>query len=819
MELNFEQKKIIQSKPSGNILVKGVAGSGKTTVAVHRIPFLLNHYCFEDDDQILMVTYNKLLVKYIQHIYEEIDEEIMYNQSIFSKNEKESLDIETVDSIMYQYFNDYIKNKNMNLKVIDNKNQYSILSEGISEVSKKYSNIKLIDHKYTRFLLDEIDWIKSCNYMEIEEYQHADRIGRTSSHSSDGPQRIMKNSPTRNAIYHLMEVYNQKLRQLGYIDFKDMALIAYHHAKNRTYKKYTHIIIDESQDLTKVQLEFLKLLYQEKEHASIMFICDTAQSIYPHSWLVKGRSFTSIGFDMTGKSNSLSKNYRTTTQIAQAAYSLIEKDDNIIENENYVKPSLIDKQGDYPVCRYFKNPIEESSFIINEIKGDRLKEYRKRDIAIIARKGNQLQFMKEKLAEANISSEIINRTAANFERDSIKLLTMHSIKGLEFSVVFIIGINADTIPYLSYQDLNDESLQESMDRKLLYVGMTRSNQMLYITTSGTPSKFIGDINNKYLKMDKLSRAKRYYNVGIENYHFKDKIIDIYSNEEKIRQWFIRELMETYKYPLNLIEVEYKVNNFSRTGSVDLCVCIYKNGNLIPYIFIETKAFGMDLDQAIRQVQSYMSCSQTCQYGVVVNGNEIQVINKDFEPVDDILVFNPLMLPSSIEYYKYIDIGSNKIRTITRDANDPYDIVVENENEKRNYNKDSLQDISIFTNVAAGEAIYMNEEIVDHFPLPKEWMKSDENYILRVKGDSMIEADISNEDYVVIQKQATAYNRDIVVAQIGEDVTLKRFIKMGDTILLIPENHKYEPIQLTEDQIRILGIAVGIIKKTDTMLTS
>lgn len=84
-----------------------------------------------------------------------------------------------------------------------------------------------------------------------------------------------------------------------------------------------------------------------------MFICDTAQSIYSHSWLIKGRSFKSIGFDMTGKSNSLSKNYRTTTQIAEAAYSLIENDKNIVENENFVQPLLIDRQGEYPVCRYF----------------------------------------------------------------------------------------------------------------------------------------------------------------------------------------------------------------------------------------------------------------------------------------------------------------------------------------------------------------------------------------------------------------------------------------------------------------------------------
>lgn len=58
MQLNVEQKKIIENKPSGHTLVKGVAGSGKTTVAVCKIPILLNNYCPQDDDKILMATYN-----------------------------------------------------------------------------------------------------------------------------------------------------------------------------------------------------------------------------------------------------------------------------------------------------------------------------------------------------------------------------------------------------------------------------------------------------------------------------------------------------------------------------------------------------------------------------------------------------------------------------------------------------------------------------------------------------------------------------------------------------------------------------------------
>src|SRR5690625_7897281 len=74
MKLNIEQRKIIELEPSGHILVKGVAGSGKTTVAVHRASFLHRNYCPEPADQLLIVTFIKRLLKYIRNQYERVKE-------------------------------------------------------------------------------------------------------------------------------------------------------------------------------------------------------------------------------------------------------------------------------------------------------------------------------------------------------------------------------------------------------------------------------------------------------------------------------------------------------------------------------------------------------------------------------------------------------------------------------------------------------------------------------------------------------------------------------------------------------------------------
>ena len=74
MKLNMEQRRIVELEPNGHMLVKGVAGSGKTTVAVRRIPFLLNHYCHEADDKVLLVTFNKTLVNYIKYQFNKVED-------------------------------------------------------------------------------------------------------------------------------------------------------------------------------------------------------------------------------------------------------------------------------------------------------------------------------------------------------------------------------------------------------------------------------------------------------------------------------------------------------------------------------------------------------------------------------------------------------------------------------------------------------------------------------------------------------------------------------------------------------------------------
>lgn len=122
-------------------------------------------------------------------------------------------------------------------------------------------------------------------------------------------------------------------------------------------------------------------------------------------------------------------------------------------------------------------------------------------------------------------------------------------------------------------------------------------------------------------------------------------------------------------------------------------------------------------------------------------------------------------------------------------------------------------IPIVGRVAAGEPILAVENIEDTFPLPANFLKTTNNvFMLRVRGDSMINAGIYDGDFVIVRQQNTADNGDIVVALLGEEATVKRFFKEKDGVRLQPENDALEPI-ISKD-VAVLGKVVGVLRKLE-----
>jgi repressor LexA len=112
-------------------------------------------------------------------------------------------------------------------------------------------------------------------------------------------------------------------------------------------------------------------------------------------------------------------------------------------------------------------------------------------------------------------------------------------------------------------------------------------------------------------------------------------------------------------------------------------------------------------------------------------------------------------------------------------------------------------------VAAGTPILAEENIEDYIDVPAAAGGSDGEYVLRVRGESMRDAGILPDDYVVVRPQDTAVDGEIVVALVGEEATVKRFYREADHIRLQPENPAMEPIRSKD--VKVLGRVVGLFR--------
>lgn len=121
-------------------------------------------------------------------------------------------------------------------------------------------------------------------------------------------------------------------------------------------------------------------------------------------------------------------------------------------------------------------------------------------------------------------------------------------------------------------------------------------------------------------------------------------------------------------------------------------------------------------------------------------------------------------------------------------------------------------VPLLGRVAAGAPILAEENIDSYFSIPSEFVgKTDASFMLEVKGDSMIDAGIYEGDYIIVKKQPTANDGDVVVAMVGDDeATIKRFFRESDTIRLQPENKTMKPIKSRE--VKIVGKVTSVLRK-------
>ncbi len=125
----------------------------------------------------------------------------------------------------------------------------------------------------------------------------------------------------------------------------------------------------------------------------------------------------------------------------------------------------------------------------------------------------------------------------------------------------------------------------------------------------------------------------------------------------------------------------------------------------------------------------------------------------------------------------------------------------------------VRHVPLVGDVAAGTDVLAHENVEELFPLPEDFTGSGELFMLRVRGDSMINVGILDGDFVVAKAQTTANNGEIVVAGIpGEEATVKTFQRSGNAISLIPANERLSPMIFDADQVQIFGRVVTVMRR-------
>lgn len=127
----------------------------------------------------------------------------------------------------------------------------------------------------------------------------------------------------------------------------------------------------------------------------------------------------------------------------------------------------------------------------------------------------------------------------------------------------------------------------------------------------------------------------------------------------------------------------------------------------------------------------------------------------------------------------------------------------------NLTRRDMVQVPIIGHVAAGEPLLAQENIQDYFPIPTEFMPNSDTYMLKVKGESMINAGILDGDYVLVERRETASNGEMVVALVEDGATVKTFYKEEGIYRLQPENDTMEPIIVRE--VEILGKVIGVFR--------
>ncbi|MEX1001424.1 MAG: UvrD-helicase domain-containing protein [Crocinitomicaceae bacterium] len=478
-----EQNAIIRDENSRHLIIQGVAGSGKTSIALHRIAFLL--YRFKEtitSEDILIISPNKVFSSYISNVLPELGEESVAEinmeeiadrlfdyqikfQSFFEQVTEllQKNDPELIERIRFKSSPDLIKKINEYLVYLENEGfkVEDIFVKGkpvpawfIQESFEKFKRLPLLNrfNEVVREIVDNV-----FRYYRIE-IQYKDR---TELHNT-----IRKMFPSYNPRVLYKGFYEWlgqpellKLRKGSTYEWSDVYAFLYLKMKLEGIKPdhdIKHLVIDEMQDYSTVQYRVLSSLYPCKK----TILGDINQSVNP---------FSSSNLDTIqtifpdAESITMRKSYRSTYEITQFTKKIRQK----------VDVEAIERHGEEPNIISCKNSKNELNEIKEQIRNFEAGNYS--SMGIICKIQKQADNLHEELS-GEFEIKLMDATTTSFG-SGIIITTAHLAKGLEFDKVLV--------PFAG-----EKNYRSDPDRQMLYVACTRAMHQLVLTFQGKLSSFI-----------------------------------------------------------------------------------------------------------------------------------------------------------------------------------------------------------------------------------------------------------------------------------------------------------------------------------------
>ncbi len=460
--LTGEQKRVLTLPLNSPIQIKGVAGSGKTTIAIYRARHIVESTgdLFRNTN-ICIFSYTKSLVKYVRSI---LEPPIHHGAQIT---------VTTFHKWAYDFLRGagyWDTHRVARTTLVD-----TIISDSVDRA--RPNNVgRAILNKPNEFYKEEFSWLKGRMIFQLETYLNARRTGRGTT------DRVT--SQDKELLWSLYESYRRGLQEHAAIDYDDFALAVLSQIeKSASFTPpFSHIVIDEAQDLTPAQLSTIAKLVSTETN-SLTVIADAAQRIYK-----SGFSWTDIGINIRGgRTVELKHNYRNTEEIARAAQSLLKYDPQLSDFTEHVLPT---RKGNKPRLLHLTQG-QQDGFVIRQINQIDLQ---KESAVVLHRNRKGVSSLDSALRSSGHTPMNIRAVASHIAAVGLYTCTMPSVKGLEFDHVFICDLNDDVIPYPpGFSDDKDE-LHISTERRLLYTCMTRARSTLHMISTGNPSRYLAEID-------------------------------------------------------------------------------------------------------------------------------------------------------------------------------------------------------------------------------------------------------------------------------------------------------------------------------------